>query len=436
MIFKILITAVAALLIFPSKTRANQFSQWYKIELEMISKFGLNSALANLVISENKLMKETLKSNGIHSKTTYCHTVSSNTTFKSDYEEYDKNGNIIKTAKFDKDGRITNISEFAYNCEDKLTEHTEYKSTGDIFSRQAYAYDQNANILEYCYYGEDNEPLYKHEYRYEKDKVEETYHSFHENTTGKNILKYEKGLLFQKSYSDKEDGEVIEKYIYDDKNNLLEINAFNSNGEVIFKWTYLYDLQNYPVMENFTNFKKNTTAARNFEYDKNHNITKQHSSFNNGFQRTSSVTVYSYNPNGDFVKTVYYSESKTTPDETFILDKNSLPIKYIEFDQNGRPIRHCKYEFRQFYSEKITIDPKLLLTEENIKAECVRNMRLIEGNMDLYSIEKGKMPVNINELIKEGYISKMPRCIKNGEYSAFFTEGVLNIRCSFHGNLY
>jgi len=44
MIFKIFITAVAALLIFPSKAGANQFSRWYKIELEMISKFGLNSA--------------------------------------------------------------------------------------------------------------------------------------------------------------------------------------------------------------------------------------------------------------------------------------------------------------------------------------------------------------------------------------------------------
>jgi len=229
---------------------------------------------------------------------------------------------------------------------------------------------------------------------------------------------------------------VTEKYIHDDKNNLLEVTAFNSSGEEIFKWTYLYDLQNYPVMENFTNFKINTTASRNFEYDKNHNITKQHSSFSNGSQRTASSTVYSYNPNGDFVKTVYYAENKTTPNETFILDKNSLPIKYIEFDQNGRPVRHCKYEFRQFYSEKITIDPKLLLTDENIKAECFRNMRLIEGNMDLYSIERGKMPANINELIKEGYISKIPKCLKNGEYSVFFTDGVMNIRCSFHGNLY
>ena len=432
-----ILSAVLIIFLFPETTHAGQFSRWPVNELEIISKFGLNSAVTNLSDLEKKYTAEKLKKNNIHSKTSWCHPLSSNITYKNRYEEYDKNGMPIKTAVFDRDGRILSVSEYAYDGAGYLSECTEYNPTGSVSSKLTRIYDKDHNLLESNYFEDGNELVYRYTYHYSAGMVEEIRHSARENTEDKTAFKYEGERLIQRFYPNKEDGSIITETYYYDEKGLTGVTARDGDGIEILKWTYLYDTQNYPLFEEYTDYIKNIWISRTFEYDQNHNLLKYIHSLETDSTKTFTTTIFTYNREGDLIKNVYDGRDKNKPVETVIFNKESLPVKCIEYDYNGRPLSHYKYEFRQFYSEKIIMDRNIMMTEENIKTECTRNMRLIEGNIGLYSIEKGKRPENLEALIKSRHLSKLPKCPRDGRYSFSLTEdGLLNLSCSFHGNLY
>lgn len=433
----IILSAILIILLFPAAARAGQFSRWPINELEIISKFGLNSAVTNLSDLEKKYTAEKLKKNNIHSKTSWCHPISSNITYKSRYEEYDKNGMLIKTAVFDRDGRILNVSEYAYDGDGYLGECTEYNPTGSVSSKLTRIYDKDHNLLESKYFEDGDELVYIYTYHYSAGMVEEIRHSARENTEEKIAFKYEGERLIQRSYPNKEDGSIITETYYYDEKSLTGVTGRDGAGIEIFKWNYICDTQKYPLIEEYIDYIKNIWISRTFEYDQNHSLLKYIHSLETDSDKTITITIFTYSREGDLIKSIYDGHKKNKLVETVIFDKESLPVKSIEYDDNGRPLKHYKYEFRQFYSEKIVIDSKIMMTEENIKMECTRNMRLIEGNIDLYSIEKGKSPENLDTLVKSGHLSKLPKCPRDGRYSFSLTEdGLLNLNCSFHGNLY
>ena len=438
MLFIIIISAaVLFIIISPFAARAGQFSQWPKNELEIISKFGLNSAVTNLADLEKKYTAEKLKKNNIHSKTSWCHHISSNITYKSRYEEYDKTGMLIKTAVFDRDGRIQNVSEYAYDGDGYLSECTEYNPTGSVSSKITRVYDKDHNLLECNRFEDGTELVYRHTFTYSAGMAEEIRRSIRENTEEKITFKYDGERLIQRSYSNKEDGSIITETYYYDEKCLTGVTARDGDGIEIFKWTYLCDTHKYPLIEEYTDYIRNIWISRTFEYDQNHNLLKYIHSLETDSDKSITITIFTYSREGDLIKSVYDGRDKNKPVETVMFDNKSLPVKSIEYDDGGRPLSHYKYEFRQFYSENITIDRKLMMTEENIKTECTRNMRLIEGNIGLYSIEKGKQPENLDTLVKSKHLSRLPKCPRDGKYSFSFTEdGLLNVNCSYHGNLY
>lgn len=432
-----ILSAAFIVIFFPAAARAGQFSQWPKNELEIISKFGLNSTVINLADLEKKYTAEKLKKNNIHSKTSWCHHISSNITYKNRYEEYDKTGMLIKTAVFDRDGRILNVSEYAYDGAGYLTECTDYNPTGSVSSKITRMYDKDHNLLESNHFEDGGELVRRHIFTYSAGMVEEIRYSALENTEEKITFKYDGERLTQRSYPNKEDGSFITETYYYDEKGLTGVTARDGAGIEIFKWTYLCDTQKYPLFEEYTDYIKNIWISRTFEYDQNHNMLKYIHSLETDSAKTITTTIFTYSRDGDLIKTVYDGHTKNKPVETVIFDKKALPVKGIEYDDNGLPLRHYKYEFRQFYSEKIIIDRKIMMTEENIKTECTRNMRLIEGNIGLYTIEKGKRPENLDTLVKSKHLSRLPKCPRDGKYSFSLTEdGLLNISCSYHGNLY
>lgn len=440
MIFKIFLTAFLIVLLFPSRSNAvgRFFSSRPKDELELISKYGLDSELIDRQSLQRKAGDDILKKHGIHSKTTWCHPVLSNLTFKLAYEEFDKNGNIMQFANFDRNGRIVKLGEYEYDHSGRQTAYIEYGPAGSISIKTTRNYDLKGRLTEFVHCEAGGEPVFIHTFAYGKDIIEETRRSVRENKNEKRVYKYAGDRIIKRSCyaAGGENAPVsVETYFYDDKG-ICGVSVSDAAGAEKLKWSYLCDTDGYPLLESFNDNYNKTALTKIFEYDENHGLLRHVETLETGSGKTITTITYNYSREGEIVKTTCSGHDKEKTVETMIFDRNLLPVKLIEYDEEGRPAVHYRFELRKFYPERMNIDPKLLVTEESIKMECTRNMRLIEGNIDLFAIEKNRHPISLDELVRSGYISKLPKCLRDGEYSFSFGEGQLNVRCSFHGNLY
>jgi len=90
--------------------------------------------------------KKAIKNNNISSKTittTYTNKEGKTTTYKDNYEEYDKKGNTILKINYNKDGSVKKRTTFKYDSFNNLTE--EIVEEGNPVKKTSYSYKYNSD---------------------------------------------------------------------------------------------------------------------------------------------------------------------------------------------------------------------------------------------------------------------------------------------------
>ncbi|MBP1644635.1 MAG: hypothetical protein H6Q16_210 [Bacteroidetes bacterium] len=188
------------------------------LDYEMIYKYDLNGNLIeSLINSPND---------------TYC--------IGTNYE-YDSKGNLIKehmknTEDFDRE------EIHKYDSEGKKIEFYSY-SNGEPNSKNIYKYDLKGNTIEIDYYDSKEELIGKHKYEYDSNgnKTEFVYLP-DETLIKKNILNANRKII--EMYLCNSEGNLYLKlkYNYNSLDNLMEKCSHDSNGNILYKETHEYEL--------------------------------------------------------------------------------------------------------------------------------------------------------------------------------------------------
>lgn len=248
-------------------------------------------------------------------------------------EEYDKNGNEIRTVYYGAGDEVSGVCEYQYDEKGNRTEYKyiAYDSLGDIdtFSHETWAYDENGRETEYISYGEDGEAERKTKSEYDaggnqikhieydgNDKIAEW--TEREYDAAGNEIKFER-------YNER--GNAIRTGVrdYDGNGNQIRYTLYDDSGYVIIKEEYQYDKDGNEV-EHVDYYDERTIKYRiKTEYDENGNEVKYISYHEDG--TVSLWNEYEYNKDGNVIQyTSYDSEGG---------------IRYREkreYDEDGREI--------------------------------------------------------------------------------------------------
>ena len=155
-------------------------------------------------------------------------------------QEYDAEGNLIKTYTYyntgkqrnklelaDENGKLIRTIEYVYNEDGLLDYDQSYDGKGNPEKRFAYSYDDEGKVREdYSYFGSDFHMKFTYTYNY-KGEVERNFR-FDSTSNLQEISYYtydKEGNVVLEKVTDK-DGKLIEtttfQYVYDKKNNWIE----------------------------------------------------------------------------------------------------------------------------------------------------------------------------------------------------------------------
>jgi hypothetical protein len=142
------------------------------------------------------------------------------------------------------------------------------------------------------------------------------------------------------------------EYKYDNKNNIIEYNQLD-NDTLYFKKTTVYDNQNNPIEETYfhPNYKSNNSIEK-FTYDYKNRIVNIQSFDENNKPKNNYLKRY-FNKKGYIIKTefIYTDSNKDYSNKSIIeYDKLGNLTKRTSFDKDGKPKEST--ESRNIYDEK------------------------------------------------------------------------------------
>lgn len=260
--------------------------------------------------------------------------------YKSSYQEYDHNQNVIKDIIYTEDGEFETASEYKFNEANVLLEEIHYLNETDVAERLAYIYDDNENLNE----------------------IEITY-----SDGSKSIKKTSKN------------GQVLSVTIVDENNNLegTEIRKIDANGnvveEIIYdenkniqqKFLHIYDSEYQIISTTEFGVNEGFIIKKVFEYDGQKHIIKETHYSERGKQ--INVIISEYNEQGELcsqqydnnyaIKISYDEEGRRVRDETINLSNElTESLKVYKYDENNFLIEKISYEMGQQYE----LEPRVL----------------------------------------------------------------------------
>jgi len=253
--------------------------------------------------------------------------------YKSFYQEFDINQNIIKDVIYTGDGEIETASGYKFNESNILIEEIHYLNETDVAERLVYKSNNNGDLSE----------------------IETTY-----SDGSKTIKKINRnGQVLSVVILDEDnklEGEEIRKF--DEQGNVLEEVIYNENKNIKQKSLYEYDSKGQLI--NKTEFGENEdfVIRKTFDYNnKGYMIKKSHFSEHG---KLINVVTAEYNEEGELIlqqydnkyliKITYDDKNRKIKDETMNLSNNLVEaLKVYEYDENDFLIEEISYEMGQQY---------------------------------------------------------------------------------------
>lgn len=166
------------------------------------------------------------------------------TTITSYY--YDDKSNIIKKLDSDESGQIGLTALYNYDVSNRLIERNEAyskTSTNKYFFHETLRYDENGNIIERINYNKDGSTLFKHisQFDHNNKLVGELHYKGVEKTAETKYTYNDFHLLTteEQFYNGKQHS--IEKYLHDEKGNLISLKTVDGNGKPVLNISYKFE---------------------------------------------------------------------------------------------------------------------------------------------------------------------------------------------------
>ncbi|HUM50798.1 MAG TPA: hypothetical protein PK431_03245 [Chitinophagales bacterium] len=233
--------------------------------------------------------------------------------------EYDEKENEIENTKYNSDGSIGNKTISKYDNSGNKTEEYDYDSDGNLYSKTITKYDKNGKEIESNIYDSDD------------------------NIESKSINKYdEKGNKIENYYYN--NGSLVSKEIckYDNRGNIIESDKYLSSNELFgldkrhIKYMYKYDTKNRKIEYNSISYKSDGSIdeqnIEKYKYDDKENIIEEYELTNYNIKESeahkytqSFLDIVKENNNKIFITKYKYTFDKYGNWITKIQFKNDFP---------------------------------------------------------------------------------------------------------------
>lgn len=197
------------------------------------------------------------------------------------YQVFSKNGMLIESVRYERDGSLYEKTKSVLNKNGKLIKGVKYNSKGEVKEKWKYIYKENITEIDY-YDSKGN--LTNKQVDVSDDKgnnIEMSLINTKRNSVWKYVYAYNEKSEIIERLKYKPDGSLKDKrtYKYDEKGNKIE--EYLYRDEKVTKFISEYDKMNNMLVQNWFNEKGERTHQTSFEYvyDVNRNwITKKRSS--------------------------------------------------------------------------------------------------------------------------------------------------------------
>ena len=251
--------------------------------------------------------------------------------YKSSYQEFDKQQNIIKEIYYTIDGEIETKNEYKFNESNLLIEEIHFLDEIEIADQLNYFYN-------------DDKKLYKIETRYSDGSQSIKTIDRTKSKTTATILDEENNFEGEEIQIFDQEGNVIEEIIYDedkkisqkfthtynDKNQMTSITEYGEDEEFIIKRTLEYNEEGKIIMESHYNRHDKLTKQIALEYNDDGEVITQQIG------------------NSYLIKTTFDDKKRRIKDETIDLSNNVIAdLKEYKYDENNLLIEEISYKMGQ-----------------------------------------------------------------------------------------
>lgn len=169
---------------------------------------------------------------------------------------YDNNDNCVELISFKPNNEIEERGIFVYDKNGVLMEELYYNANNNLFSRLEYTFDENGNLIQLSEY-DPNGVLEESQKSKFKDGLEQERYTYYYDVHNVLITKYE--------YRYNKHGKLIEGILFDDAKNLLG------------RWVYTYDEQQNLISEESFDSEGILVEKRTYDYkyDEKNNWTER-----------------------------------------------------------------------------------------------------------------------------------------------------------------
>lgn len=263
---------------------------------------------------------------------------------------YDNRGNLAETT-------VTMVSNkrniYTYNQAGRVAEENYYLSTGEVYRKTNYLYDENGRVNKKKIESEHlGTQLFAYQYDDKGNLIKTAEKRVEKDITFFNSMKYDqRGNEIENYLFDKLAFRY--KYIYDEQGNVLEKDSFNASGELEEKFRYKYDIQSNKIEKCICNPNGSLRERYLYKYDETGKRTEK--VFVGADNKVNYTIIYKYDGQNRLVEEV--EQSSMTQKTTFEYNKLDLPvkihifgklhelnyIKILKYDEYGNMISEFTY---------------------------------------------------------------------------------------------
>ncbi|RKX17146.1 MAG: hypothetical protein DRP35_11430 [Candidatus Zixiibacteriota bacterium] len=253
--------------------------------------------------------------------------------YKSSYQEFDSQQNIIKEMYYTIDGEIETANGYKFNESNLLIEETHYLDETEIADQLNYFYndDGKLNKIETNY--SDGSKSIKTINRTEL-KISATILDEENNFEGEEIQVFDQqGNVIEETIYD-EEKKISQKFLhsYNSENQIISTTEHGEGGEFIIKKTFEYNKKGQITKESHYNRHEKLLKRITFEYDNEGELIMQQIG------------------NSYLIKTTFDDKKRRVKDETIDLSNNVIAdLKEYKYDENNFMIEEISYKMGQQY---------------------------------------------------------------------------------------
>lgn len=225
--------------------------------------------------------------------------------------KYDDKGTLLEHNSFNSDGSLHIKKTGKYDDRGNQIEWNWYFSDGIIKTETRSKYDNKGNVIELKGCDEDGKSCYKIKYKYDNKgnvikKIELG------DFPLKIKYKYDNhGKMIERNYY-KFHGSLSSKvtYRYNANGDCVEVNSFDAKGKLRIKNTYKYDDNGNCIEEKVLDFFDSEIIIwHTIKYDQYNNELEYNYYDSKGISSTRYSYIYEYDKNGNWIKNISYNNN-------------------------------------------------------------------------------------------------------------------------------